>query len=215
MAAISVACGIGLMTPRPSRAQSHMASAAPAVAPTFEVASVKPSSPQARGIRMRQNPGMLDFANITLFDILAEAYGFNNQLISAPPSLIDRYDIVARIPTGASANQVPAMLQALSSERFKLKVHREMRPTDVWALGVGKGRPKMERIGDASAEPPSHNSLVLGIAGGSCSQAAAGFQRLDNLGYPELGFKAVGVTMAQLTVLLKGKALCTWLVIKQ
>jgi len=120
LVAIVLPVGIGVMTPRPGHAQSHGELAAPAAAgPAFEVASVKPSSPQTVGIHMRRDPGMLDFGNLTLFDILADAYNVDNGLISGPSSLYARYDIVAKVPKGVPASQVPAMLQALLVERFK------------------------------------------------------------------------------------------------
>jgi len=76
---------ISLMTPQQTDAQSHAESAASvAAAPVFEVASVKPSSPQRRSIHMRHDPGIVDIGNLTLCDILAEAYNVDNLLISGP-----------------------------------------------------------------------------------------------------------------------------------
>jgi uncharacterized protein (TIGR03435 family) len=206
LVAIGAPVGIGVMTAQPSHPQSHGELAA-AAAPAFEVASVKPSSPRAVGIRMRRDPGLVDFGNVTMIDILAEAYNVDNQLISGPSWLIDaRYDIVAKVPKGVSASQVPAMLQALLLERFKMKVHRETKVTEVYALAVGKGGPKLERAEDDPAADPNDRHVVatFGKASSSASRPAGGFQLLDNLHYPDLGFKAVGVTMAKLAVLLKG-----------
>src|SRR5438067_998986 len=51
LVAVWTPVGIGLMTPQQTNAQSHVEpAAAVAATPAFEVASVKPSSPQRRGI---------------------------------------------------------------------------------------------------------------------------------------------------------------------
>ncbi len=39
----------------------------------------------------------------------------------------ERFDISAKLPEGASRDQVPAMLQNLLATRFKLTTHREYR----------------------------------------------------------------------------------------
>jgi uncharacterized protein (TIGR03435 family) len=205
LAAIGVPVGIGVMTPQPSHAQSQVA--APAVAaPAFEVASVKPSSPQAVGVRRRRDPGLLDYGNESLISILADAYNVDWQLISGPSWLpAARYDIVAKIPQGAPASQVPAMLQRLLSERLKVKVHHETKVTDCYVLAVGRGSPKLERAKDAPAADPSDRNVTItfGKASSSASGPADGFHRLENVRPPETGFQAVGVTMTKFSVLLK------------
>jgi len=55
-----------------------------------------------------------------------------------------RYEIAANLPSGATREQVPQMLQALLAERFQLKVHRESREFPVYALTVGKGGLKIK-----------------------------------------------------------------------
>src|SRR5262249_28723797 len=45
---------------------------------------------------------------------------------------------------GATSDQIPAMLQALLTERFKLAAHKENRPRPVYALVVDKGGPKFK-----------------------------------------------------------------------
>jgi len=62
------------------------------------------------------------------------------------PSWLDEdcFEIVAKMPEGATADQIPAMLQALLAERFKLAAHKEDRPRPVYALVVDKGGPKFK-----------------------------------------------------------------------
>jgi uncharacterized protein (TIGR03435 family) len=73
------------MTLRPGHAQAQTGPAAPAaVTAAFEAASVKPSSPQAVGVRKRRDPGRLDYGNVTLTEIVADAHGIDWKLVSGP-----------------------------------------------------------------------------------------------------------------------------------
>jgi uncharacterized protein (TIGR03435 family) len=50
-----------------------------------------------------------------------------------------KFDIFAKLPEGASRDQMPAMLQNLLTDRFKLATHREYREQPVYALAAAKG----------------------------------------------------------------------------
>src|SRR5204863_5587142 len=50
-----------------------------------------------------------------------------------------KFDIEAKLPEGASRDQIPAMLRELLATRFKLTAHREYREQTVYALVVTKG----------------------------------------------------------------------------
>jgi uncharacterized protein (TIGR03435 family) len=60
-----------------------------------------------------------------------------------------RFDIIAKLPEGASKEDVPKMLQALLEDRFKLALHRESKDHPVLALVVGPGGPRMKKSPDA------------------------------------------------------------------
>jgi uncharacterized protein (TIGR03435 family) len=62
------------------------------------------------------------------------------------PAWIDteRFNIVAKVPKGASKDDVKLMLQNLLAERFKLALHREKKDLPMYALVVGKNGPKMK-----------------------------------------------------------------------
>ena len=78
----------------------------------FEVASVKPAAPQSPGrimIGMRGGPGSGDpgritYNNISLRDLMTDAYGVKRSQISGEPSWLDteRFDITAKVPPGAT-----------------------------------------------------------------------------------------------------------------
>jgi len=66
-----------------------------------------------------------------------------------------RFDIAAKLPQGASANQVPEMVQALLADRFQLTFHRGATEQMVYALVVAEGGLKMkEAAPEASAPVP-------------------------------------------------------------
>lgn len=65
-----------------------------------------------------------------------------------------RFDILAKLPAGATADQVPEMLQTLLLDRFKMTVHRETRELPVYALIAGKGGTKL------AARPPDYDPKV-------------------------------------------------------
>ena len=57
------------------------------------------------------------------------------------------YDIAAKVPDGATMEQVRIMLQRLLAERFGLVVHRETRQLPGFRLVVAKGGGEAQEIG--------------------------------------------------------------------
>jgi uncharacterized protein (TIGR03435 family) len=120
----------------------------PTPPPAFEVASIKPATPPADGrlmIRMGGDPGRLDYSNVSLRDIIRNAYKVRNDQISGPDWLnSERYDLKAKLPAGASRDDVPAMLQTLLKDRFKLASHKESKVLPIYALVLAKSGPKLQ-----------------------------------------------------------------------
>ena len=131
--------------------------------PTFEVASVKIADPNAsgrsgpggmvfrigRGCR-RPDPGRVNCTNATLKQLLAQAYEVKSYQIEGPGWLdTDGYDLMAKIPEGVPVQQVPAMLQALLAERFKVVLHKETKALPAYELTVAKGGPKLKEVDPA------------------------------------------------------------------
>jgi uncharacterized protein (TIGR03435 family) len=80
--------------------------------------------------------------------ILMEAFQVASDRIVGPSWLDeDCFEIFPRMPEGATRDQVPAMLQALLAERFKLAAHKKERPRSVYALVVDKDGPKFKQSG--------------------------------------------------------------------
>ncbi len=120
----------------------------------FEVASVKPAAPQPPGqfrISMGGDPGRVDYQGVSLKILIERAYQIKSYQVTGPDWLdSERFDVVAKLPDGAKPEDVPKMLQTLLAERFKLTVHREQKTLPVYALGVGKNGPKLQKSGGES-----------------------------------------------------------------
>jgi uncharacterized protein (TIGR03435 family) len=100
----------------------------------------------------------------------------------------DSFEIVAKMPEGSTSDQIPAMLEALLRERFKLAAHKEDRPRPVYALMVDKGGPKFK-------ETDGHAGTVMfraapGIAGfkGPMTMASLALRLSKKLDHPAQDF---------------------------
>ncbi|HJZ99993.1 MAG TPA: M56 and DUF3738 domain-containing protein [Candidatus Solibacter sp.] len=129
----------------------------------FEVASVKPSDPDVRGMRVTSTPGNgLDANNVTLRTLIEMAYGVRSfQITGGPPWLAsDHWVILAKpdhpeesadsaAPTSVSrkilADHLNERLRNLLAERFQLVVHSETKELPVYHLVVAKGGHKLEK----------------------------------------------------------------------
>jgi uncharacterized protein (TIGR03435 family) len=132
-------------------------------APAFEVASVKPSAPLdmlklAMDIRAGQGPRIgprvdgarAEYTYMALRDLIVLAYKVKPYQITGPDWIANqRFDIVAKLPDGASKDDAPRMLQTLLEDRFKLAAHRESKEHPVLALVAGKGGPKLKESAEA------------------------------------------------------------------
>ncbi len=114
------------------------------------MASVKPSVESAnamdnvnRGLHI--DGAMVNFNGMPMKWYIHYAFTVRENQISGPDWLSsERVDIVAKLPAGATREQIPAMMQALLADRFKMTLHRESKDLPVYALIVGKGGMKMK-----------------------------------------------------------------------
>ncbi len=130
-------------------------------APGFEVATIKPAPPLdpakiAAGqlhVGMKTDAGRVDVGFFSLADLIRTAYRIKPYQLSGPDWMSSqRWDIIAKIPEGVSADQVPEMLQALLADRFKLVIHRASTEHSVYALVAAKGGAKLK---EAEPDPPA------------------------------------------------------------
>jgi uncharacterized protein (TIGR03435 family) len=126
---------------------SLAASAQSTQVPSFEVASVRPAAPAQNGGRASASGDRVSYINTTLANLLYRAYRVQFYQIDGPPWIrTERYDVIAKAPDNTPKDQIPLMLQALLADRFKLKVHRETRELQVYALIFVKESPKLEKL---------------------------------------------------------------------
>jgi uncharacterized protein (TIGR03435 family) len=106
---------------------------------------------------------------LSLAELIPIAFKVKPYQVSGPDWMsMQRFDIAAKIPDGATKEQVPEMLQALLEERFKLKIHRENREHAVYALVAGKGELKLKEPPADSDTPPADGApggIPFGAAG--------------------------------------------------
>jgi len=151
-------CGIG--------AGLVLAGAALGQTPAFEVASVKPAAPLDRSqmlsgqmhVGMKVDAARVDIGSMSVAELIRIAYRVKAYQVSGPDWMAsERFDVLAKLPEGASSAQVPEMLQALLAERFKLTMHRESKEHAVYALVVGKNGPKLKESAPDADAPAATN----------------------------------------------------------
>ena len=122
--------------------------------PKFEIADVH-VSPKTTNAFIRPpaaRNGRYELKNATMLDLIRIAYGFDQDKILEGPNWLelDRFDVIAKIPAGTSADDQKAMLQSLLEDRFKLVVRKETKPLPTWALTAGKQPHLKEADGSGS-----------------------------------------------------------------
>jgi uncharacterized protein (TIGR03435 family) len=136
----------------------------------FEVASVRPAGPAPggyigppRGGPGTSDPGQIAWSSAALTDLLMTAYSKQIFQITGPAWLsTQRYDIVAKVPLGATPEQVRVMWQNLLKDRFGVALHHESKEFEVEELTVAKGGPKLKETdlpSDAEPFDPFSGSL--------------------------------------------------------
>ena len=151
----------------PAGAKPEAAAAVPAKPPAggwaFEVATIKPAkmpnpADMMNGkahVGMKTDAARVDIGFMSLNDLIGMAYKVKTYQISGPDwmgAMNERFDVLAKMPEGATKEQVPEMLQALLAERFKLAIHHDTKERSVYALVVGKGGPKLK---ESPPDPPA------------------------------------------------------------
>ena len=181
---------------------AHAQSANPKTAEAkleFEVASIKPSAlPGAGVIRLGQqggpgsrDPGHVTYTFSTIRDLIVDAYSVKRNQVSGSPNRVDseRFDIVAKVPAGATKEQVKIMLQNLLAERFKLALHRETKELPIYALVLAAKGPKLKDSTASDTPPTSDSQSEEGRVAKSGTQDAAPPLRLP----PRLGIRGMRI----------------------
>ena len=171
----------------------------------FEVASVKPSGPPPQGPRIEgrllggpgtAGPGRITDSRVTLQRLLREAYVVDFDQIQGPGWIAEeKYDIEAKVPAGATKDDLKVMFQHLLEERFKLVLHHITKDFPVYELTIAKGGSKLKENTDTGLEPsrPGEPRMPLDRNGfpqlppgksGSLGATANGLTRTTSRGLP-------------------------------
>jgi uncharacterized protein (TIGR03435 family) len=136
----------------------------------FEAASIKPY-PVGQPVQFSgcmggpgtDNPGQIHCEYMNLRSLVMRAYEVKNQQVFGPSWMeTEKFNILAKIPAGATRKQVAAMFRNLLVTRFKLEAHHETRPLSGYAITVAKSGPKIKETPDtppAADEPPPGGKL--------------------------------------------------------
>jgi uncharacterized protein (TIGR03435 family) len=178
-------------TPDPPDAATRLP---PLPTPRFEVASVRPSAPDADAFRFQLQPnGQVNASGMPLGTLIRLAWDMQGDFVVGPEWLNStRFDIVARASAETVVNaqvdtdMLRVMLQPLLVERFQMKYHIEERPMIAYRLTLN-GKPKMTQ-----ANPANRAKCIRGLAG----TGDRGISQLASL------YTCSNVTMAQLGQLL-------------
>jgi bla regulator protein blaR1 len=139
-----------------------------AAAVQFEVASVKRNPGANPKVSIGMMPGgRFDAANVTLRQLIRNAYQLQDSQILGGPGWLDadRFDVVAKAEGDAgdffeaekrgTPSRWQLMLRSLLSERFKLVVHTESKELSIYALMAARSDgvlgPSLHRSGDCKA----------------------------------------------------------------
>jgi uncharacterized protein (TIGR03435 family) len=128
----------------------------------FEVATVKPTPPDARdnGSMTTFPPGRFRKTNATLRDLVQLAYAVQGYQISGGLgwSRSDRYDVEGKAETDVARDQILLMIRALLADRFKLKVRESTEEASVYRLRVSGNGLKIQPAPESESPNARFNS---------------------------------------------------------
>jgi uncharacterized protein (TIGR03435 family) len=133
--------------------------------PAFEVASVRPSGAAVDrvDIGLRWDGAQVRITSLPLRSYVALAYRLKIDQVTGPDwASTERYDLQATLPAGSKQADLPEMLQALLTERFQLKFHREQKEFPVYLLTLGKGPLLFKESADTAERPQNEGFSVAG-----------------------------------------------------
>ena len=164
--------------------------------PQFEVASIKPAAPDARGMFVRMNPGgRVDITNMTLRELIIIAWRIQPNQLSGGPAWLGsaRFDISAKSENAPKQGDLPLMIQTLLEDRFQLKIHRETKELSIYALVLarkdGKLGPALKETTESSCTQPDPTKPLPPLDPGKpppryCGNMMMQQRRLTAIGVP-------------------------------
>jgi uncharacterized protein (TIGR03435 family) len=114
--------------------------------------------------------GRYEVHSVTLVDLISTAYAVDPAKLIGGPSWLDtaRFDVIAKVPAGATEASIPAMLQSLLEDRFHLSTHTE---THLFPGFVLTARPHhLLKTAGGGADSGCRVAAASGDAGVTCRE---------------------------------------------
>jgi uncharacterized protein (TIGR03435 family) len=126
--------------------------------PSFEVATIKPSKPDAQGFGIIVRGRRIETMNTSLSDLIKFAYRVHaKQLIGVPDwAGSEKWDITGQPDAEGQPSdaQWRSMIAKMLAERYRLAFHHDKRELSVYVLSVAKDGPKLTKSeGDPNGLP--------------------------------------------------------------
>ncbi len=152
--------------------------AAGAFGQSFEVASIRPKpfeqvikeGAAGGAMGMEITPEQVRIAAMHMAQLIRAAYDIKDSQLEGPDWIVDpdglpaMFEVEAKLPAGATRDQVPVMLQNLLKDRFKLAAHKGSKELDTYALIVGKDGPAF-KAKETSDLPQTTTTVTQGERG--------------------------------------------------
>jgi uncharacterized protein (TIGR03435 family) len=109
--------------------------------PQFEVASIKPAAPDARGTYIRNTGGgRVDISNMPLKELIVFAWRVQPYQITGGPAWVssERFNVTAKTENTPKQGEMQLMLQGLLEDRFQLTVRHETKELPIYALVLAR-----------------------------------------------------------------------------
>lgn len=134
----------------------------------FEIADVH-ISPPTLDYHKRQVGGpwiagdQVQMRRATMANLIALAWDMDETKVLGGPSWLefDRFDVRAKMPAGATRQQLQPLFQALLAERFGLAVHKGEEQVPGWALTAGKNPQLQKSDGNTNADCKYDNQKTV------------------------------------------------------
>ena len=182
--------------------------------PSFEAADVHSSpknpNPNVRSLGASARGGRYQFKNATMVDLISNAYGVEPEKVVGGPFWLetDRFDILAKAPTSVTAANTKLMLRSLLADRFKLVIHSQETPMNVWAMiavNAGKPGPQLKEAkgggptNQCNGQPNGPNTTLTCVNVSMAFLTEFARRQIDPLSGELLLLKPGSITMVDLT----------------
>jgi len=131
--------------------------------PDWEVVTVKPGDPYAKADRIHLHGRHLTLENETVEILMLGGFQIQKNQIASVPEWVktERWTVdgLADVNGEPNVSQLQSLVRKVLTERFGLKIHREQREMQVFALTVAKGGSKMTvNASDPNGLPDQHGT---------------------------------------------------------